>query len=314
MKVAILGASVIAANSTIAMKKAGMRPIAIMSRDLAKGQAFAAKYGLARVYTNYDELLTDPDIDTIYVGLPNKLHHPYAKKALMTCKNVLLEKPFTMDYKEALELRNLAVSRHRYLFETVTTLYQPLLPELSADIKKIEPIHLATINLTKYSSRYDDFLAGRKTNVFDSDMGGGAFYDLNVYNLHLAYELFGRPTQISYEANYHNGCDLSGIATLKYPDTIVSCVAGKDSHSAMGAIFMGEKGYVKINGAPSLIKDYECVIGGEKPKHLSDDTDPYQNEFTVMEAIYRRDAYKTHLRLLDRSLAVMKLVDFVMAR
>ena len=314
MKIAILGVSAIAANTTVAMKKAGMHPIAIMSRDRNKGEAFKVQHGLNKVYTNYDELLSDPEIDTVYVGLPNSLHHSYAKKALLAGKNVLLEKPFTMDLKEAVDLRNTAVAHHRYLFETITTLYQPLLPEIVADLKQIGPVHLATINFTKYSSRYDDLLAGKKTNTFDVGMGGGAFYDLNIYNLHLAYELFGRPTKISYEANYQNACDISGIAILKYPNTVVACIAGKDAHSEMGATFMGEKGYIKINGAPSLIKDYECVIKGKEPKHMSDDTDAYQNEFSVIETIYKRDAYKTHLHLLDRSLEVMKLVDLVKAR
>lgn len=314
MRVAILGVSNIARNSAKAMIEAGMQIIAVLSRDIAKAEAFKVELGAMKAYDDYELLLEDEDIDTVYVGLPNSLHHEYAKKALMHKKNVLLEKPFTLRYSEALELKNLAVARHLYLFETITTLYQPLLADLHEDIAKIMPLHSVILNFSKYSAKYDEFLEGKLPNVFDEKMGGGAFYDLNIYNLHLAYDLFGRPKKAVYEANYQRAIDTSGVMTLSYQGFFVSAIAGKDAQSKPFALFSGEKGYIYLDGAPSIIKGYELHLKDQEPIVKKDDTNAYTNEFKVMERIFKKGLYKTHLDVLERSLQVMKVADELLSK
>ncbi len=311
MKIGILGVSNIAKTSALAMKQSGSEIVAVLSRDLDKAEKFKAELEARRAYDDLDAILADEEVDTVYVGLPNALHFEYAKKCLLANKNVLLEKPFTMTYKEALELKNIAVSRHLYLFETITTIYQPLVSSLKEKIEMIKPLHLAILNFTKYSSRYDDYLNGLNPNNFNPSMGGGALLDLNIYNLHLANLLFGRPLKAKYDANDQTGIDTSGIIHLKYPGLLVECIAGKDSDSESFVLISGEKGMIKVTGSPSIVKNYTFIDHNGNTESESDDTDPYVNEFKAMDRFIKKGAYKAHLELLDWTLNIMKQLDHI---
>ena len=69
--------------------------VAVGSRDRARGEAFAAEHGIARVHGSYEELLADPDVEAVYIPLPNSLHVPWSVQALEAGKHVLCEKPLT---------------------------------------------------------------------------------------------------------------------------------------------------------------------------------------------------------------------------
>ena len=70
--------------------------VAVASRDLARASAFAATHGIARAYGSYAELLDDPEVDVVYIALPNHLHAPWAVRALDAGKHVLCEKPLAL--------------------------------------------------------------------------------------------------------------------------------------------------------------------------------------------------------------------------
>lgn len=91
----------------------------IASRDEAKAKAHAKKYGFKKHYGSYQELLDDPEIDWVYVSVPNSLHFEWSKKALLAGKHVLCEKPFTSNAKEANELVKLAKEKKLVLMEAV---------------------------------------------------------------------------------------------------------------------------------------------------------------------------------------------------
>ncbi len=80
-------------------------------RTREETEEMAAKYGFAKTYYDYDELLSS-DIDTVYVALPNFLHYSFAKKALQAGKHVIIEKPVTANYEELEDLKRIAHDRH----------------------------------------------------------------------------------------------------------------------------------------------------------------------------------------------------------
>lgn len=81
---------------------------AIASRQLEKAQAAAGQLGIEKAYSSYEELLADPDIDAVYIPLPNHLHIPWAIKALKAGKHVLCEKPIGLNAAEAQKLLGVA--------------------------------------------------------------------------------------------------------------------------------------------------------------------------------------------------------------
>lgn len=307
MKIGTLGTSFITESLIEAFLEAGNEVNAIHSRSIEKAEKLKEKYHAKKAYDDYDAMLKDEDVDTIYVGLPNALHYEYTKKALLNNKNVVLEKPFTATYEEALELRELAVQRHLYLFEAILTIHQPAVIQMKEDIKKLGALHLASFNFSKYSSKYDEFLVGKNPNIFNPEMAGGALMDMNIYNIHLSQYLFGKPLKYYYVANDEKGIDTSGVAILKYDNFIANLITAKDSVSKSGGIIMGEKGCITFDEATSIISKYTITYKDNTVEvHDFKGNNRYVNEINAMKKIVENDDYDKHLELLDYSLEVMK--------
>ena len=99
---------------------------AVAARDGARAQAFAAKHDIGRVHESYEALIADPDLDAVYIPLPNGLHGRWTRAALAAGKHVLCEKPFTANAAEAREIAELAAKSDRVVMEAFHYRYHPL--------------------------------------------------------------------------------------------------------------------------------------------------------------------------------------------
>ncbi|KAI0707130.1 NAD binding Rossmann fold oxidoreductase [Earliella scabrosa] len=115
---------------------------AVASRNLEQAQKYAKQYDIPKAYGSYEELLKEPGIDAVYIGLPNGMHGTWAKKALNAGKHVLLEKPFTANADEARSLVQLAVEKKLILVEAFHWQFHPAAHSLKAllDSGKYGPI------------------------------------------------------------------------------------------------------------------------------------------------------------------------------
>lgn len=286
------------------------KAICVRPQSRHKGEALAKAYGIVAVYTDYNAMLTDPDIDFIYIGLPNSLHYSYTKAALEAGRNVILEKPFTSTLEEAKELVALATKKQLYLLEAVTNLYSPVFRFVQDMIPKLGDIKLVQCNYSQYSSRYDRYLAGDVAPAFDPACSGGTLFDLNIYNLHSVIRLFGTPEQTSYIPNLgFNRIDTSGVAILRYKNFIATCAAAKDSESPSFVIVQGTKGYVKIHGAPGVCASAEAVIGGETFHSQPGPKLRMAPEFEAFETIWQSGDYARCKAEMAHSLAVMEVAE-----
>jgi predicted dehydrogenase len=126
MNIGILGTGSIARTMAAEFAKVpAFRCEAVCSRQQATGEALAQQFGIPKVYTDYDAMLADPDIELVYIATPNSLHYAQTKAALLAGKNVLCEKPFVPTVAEADELIALAKEKHLFLFEAITTAHHP---------------------------------------------------------------------------------------------------------------------------------------------------------------------------------------------
>ena len=124
MNIGILGTGSIARTMAAEFAKVpAFRCEAVCSRQQATGEALAQQFGIPKVYTDYDAMLADPDIELVYIATPNSLHYAQTKAALLAGKNVLCEKPFVPTVAEADELIALAKEKHLFLFEAITTMH-----------------------------------------------------------------------------------------------------------------------------------------------------------------------------------------------
>lgn len=256
MKLAIIGTGKIVQEALFAMEPVtSIEKTAIYARphSLEKARKLAAQYKIADIYTDYEELLSGADCDTVYIGLVNSVHYAYAKRALECGKNVILEKPFTGTYAEACVLRDLAASKGLMIFEAITVLHSEVFEKMKADLPKLGKIHLLLANFSQYSSRYDNYLQGNVAPAFDPALQGGALRDLNIYNMHYAVALLGEPVGVQYFGNRgFNGVDTSGTLVLQYDGFCAVCAAAKDSDGPCSVTVQGEKGWMRVDGKPNM--------------------------------------------------------------
>ena len=127
----ILGTGLIAGAFAADLVHTGTGEVtAVGSRSRAGAEAFGERYGVARRHASYEELVADPDVDVVYVATPHPFHHQNALLALEAGKHVLVEKAFTMNAAEAIELVVAARDRGLFLMEAMWTRFLPHVVEI----------------------------------------------------------------------------------------------------------------------------------------------------------------------------------------
>ncbi|MBU0926878.1 MAG: Gfo/Idh/MocA family oxidoreductase [Spirochaetes bacterium] len=315
MRLGIVGSGMIAEECLRALPRAeGVRPIAICAREgsRSRAQALASAHGSLTVYTDYGEMLERAGLDAVYVGISNDLHYDYARRALESGIGAIVEKPFTVTLAEAQSLSSLARSRGLFLFEAVPTAYSPVFRDVVDSARELGPISLVDCAYSQRSSRYDRYLAGDVAPVFDPSRAGGALRDLNVYNIHFAVALLGRPDSVSYAARRGwNGVDVSGAAVLGYEGATAVCAAAKDADGPSFSSAQGEAGWLRVDGSPNGFSKAEIVGRGRPPLLLSDDSGlpRMAHEWIAFERMLRTGDLDECYRRLERSLDVMSVLE-----
>lgn len=210
----ILGPGKIAGKFADAVLKAsGGKLAAVGSRNLARAEGFARHYGIETAYGSYQELAEDPGVDAIYVASPHPYHAEHAELALSAGKHAVVEKPFTLNAREAQRLVQLAGSKRLFLMEAMWSRFLPSLREFAriAASGEIGEPHLLRASFG-FRPPFDP-----KSRLFDPALGGGALLDVGVYNLALAHLIFGEPGQMASTATLgKTGVDELEAITLRY--------------------------------------------------------------------------------------------------
>lgn len=313
MRIGIVGAGNIVKWCLEALTKTeeiSCEAICVLESDLALAKTYQETFAINKIYTDFDLFLTDPTIDFVYLGIPNKLHFPYALKSLQANKNVICEKPFSSNYDEALQLKNLATEKNLFLFEAITTIYAPNVLLLKKHLPKIGQIKMIQSNYSQFSSRYNQYLSGNVHPAFDPAMSGGSLYDINIYNIHLSCFLFGIPDNIEYFCNKgFNGIDTSGVVVMQYPDFISVCAGAKDSASPSQTIIQGVNGYLKLASSPNIALSVELVSNGETQMFNENEFENHMvYEMTAFNDMFSRKAHDECYLNLEHSLSVMKIL------
>lgn len=243
--------------------------LATTKRSHQIGLDLQQKYQITKLYDNNDDLFSDPNVDTVYVAVPNSFHFSISKAALEAGKNVICEKPFVATVDEARELKAIADQKRLIIIEAITNIYLENFKFIEENLDKIAPIHVVNLNYTQYSSRYDAFLAGDIQPAFDPKKDGGALMDLGIYNLHIIIKLFGKQEAVNYFPTMQKNIDTSGILHLSYPDKQASSIAAKDSFSPNVSTIEGEKGALIIYGHPNEMPKVGMQLKGQEVKVIN---------------------------------------------
>jgi predicted dehydrogenase len=281
LRIGILGAARIAASfATGARLSSRVEVAAVASRDRGRAEDFARAHGVARA-CSYDQLLADPDIDAIYVALPNSLHARWSMAAARAGKHVLCEKPLAMTEAEAREMFAAADEGGVILVEGFPYMFQPQ----TLEIERL--VAVGAIGEVRSVYAAFGFLIADPDNIrLDPALGGGALMDAGCYPVSFARQIFGsRPLHVSAVGRWHGGVDITVAATLEYAGggiAQVSCSFASGLHRR--AIIAGSAGVIETDYSNHTIR---AESPGFRIRHGSD----RQSDFAIVP-VPREDGFR----------------------
>ncbi|MCD7872012.1 MAG: Gfo/Idh/MocA family oxidoreductase [Clostridiales bacterium] len=246
---AVIGCGVIANQLALAMESSGSRIYSAANRTYAKAEAFAAKYGIKKVYNNIDDVFNDENVDIIYISTPHNTHIKYLRKALNAGKHVLCEKAITLNSQELNEAYELARNNGLVLAEAMTIYHMPLYKRLNEIISsgKLGGLCLIQMNFGSYKD-YD-----MKNRFFNRSLAGGALLDIGVYALSFTrWFMSSAPDEIMSQVKYApTGVDEQASIILKNKGQEMACVIiSLHSKQPKRGTIAFDKGYVEIYDYP----------------------------------------------------------------
>lgn len=245
VKWGILGYARIAINSVIPaiLKTENSRLYAIASSDSSKRAECHANYPDAQVYSQYEQLLDDPEVDAVYLPLPNSMHKEWAIRAMKKGKHVLCEKPIALNADECMEMIQTAKNEGVFLMEGFMYRY-------TNRIQKVRDVlETKEIGDIKFIISTFRFLLNRPNTIkVRPELGGGSLYDVGCYPVNFLGLVTDQiPESCVSGGVMENGVDTIFSAVLTYPDGIIATVnCGFNAFNQMGSEIIGTKGRIEI--------------------------------------------------------------------
>ena len=192
--------------------------VAVGSREGSRAQAYAAEHGLARAHGSYEALLEDPEVDAVYVSLPNGMHHEWSLHALAAGKHVLCEKPYTRHPAEAEEAFDAAEAAGLVLMEAFMYRHHPQTREIERLVQEGAVGRIVSV-LAVFSFALTDLTNVRAIPALE----GGALMDVGCYCVSGSRLVAGEPVSVLAEQVIgETGVDMALYGTMRFPDDVVA--------------------------------------------------------------------------------------------
>ena len=306
IKWAVLGTGVIANEMAVALKKIGRNIYAVGNRTYSKAVDFAKKYGIEKVYDDYNDMFTDSDVDVIYITTPHNTHIEFMKKAIRNDKHILVEKSITLNSRELNEAMELAALHNVVIGEAMTIYHMPVYKKLKEilDSGRLGKVNLITMNFGSYKEY------NMNNRFFNRNLAGGAMLDIGVYALSfIRYFMTEKPDKLlSQLKKAPTGVDeQAGLLLMNNDGQMATVMLSLHSKQPKRGMVSCEKGYIEIMEYP---RAFEAVVtyteSGEKEWVKEGDTrDALIYELLDMEKAINGDK---KCMLLDYTKGVMDMM------
>ena len=241
----ILGAGGIAKAFVRDCQKVGIEIAAVGSRTQQNADAFAAELGIATAHASYQSLVDDPNLDVIYIATPHPMHVANALLAIEAGKHVLVEKPFTLNAKQAQSIKDAAAAKGVFAMEAMWTRFLPSMLAVevvvaAGGIGEVRSIQADHSQFLPYE---------RAPRLHEPELGGGALLDLGIYPVSFVHRLLGEPTEIVARGTLTDlGVDeiVSAIMTFE-SGAQASIQSGFMAAGANTATVIGTKGRIELD-------------------------------------------------------------------
>ncbi len=306
IKWAVLGTGVIANEMARALQKSGKKLYAVGNRTYSKAVAFAEKYGVEKVYSDFNEMFTDPDTDAIYITTPHNTHIQFMRKAIEGGKHVFVEKSITLNSTELEEAIDLAEKNNVIIGEAMTIYHMPIYTRLRdiIDSGELGRVNIITANFGSFKD-YD-----MSNRFFSRDLAGGAMLDIGVYALSLIrWFMKPDPERMVTDVRFApTGVDEQVTMLLSNGEGQMATVAlSLHSKQPKRAMISCEKGYIEIMEYPRgwEAKITDAVSGESKTLCAGEHADALKYELEDFETAIRTGEDLLHL---DYTKDVMELM------
>ncbi len=249
---------------------------ALGSRDGTTAREWAREFGAPRAYGSYEEVIADPDVQAVYIPLPNELHRPWTFAAADAGKHVLCEKPLAIDPAEARAMAEHCRERGVVLMEAFMWRHQP---RTKALVDLVATGDLGELRLVR--SSFSFAMAGDDWRL-DPARGGGALWDVGCYGVSTARLFAGaEPTRVRAAARFGpTGVDLSMAALLEFPGGLIGSIdCSFEQPFRCSYELIGTKGSIEVPAAylppPRPIARRFDATGGLVDERTFDGRDQY---------------------------------------
>lgn len=311
MKIGVLGTGGIVGMVVPTLKRmANVECYAIASRTAERAQEAAEEYGFEKAYGTYEELVADPEVELVYVATPHSRHHEDMKLCVGHGKAVLCEKAFTMNAKQAMDIKKLAAEKGVFVAEAIWPRYMPsrkMIQEV-LDSGVIGKVSTLTANLSyKIDQNY---------RIVAPELAGGALLDVGVYGLNFAIMHFGTEIERieSSVQMTESGVDGMESITIFYKDGRMAVLThGIYARSDRKGIFYGEKGYIVVENInnPQSISVFDMEDRLMKHIEVPEQISGYEYQFEeCIEQIEKGEIESASMPLED-SIFIMKTMDAI---
>lgn len=304
---AIAGTGNIANKFANAVKNAdGAELVAVASRKLENAKEFAEKYDIEKTFGSYQELAEFDGIDAVYVALPHKYHAEYSMLFMRNGKNVLSEKPVTVNEKQFKEVRRVAEENNVFFMEAVWTRFLPVMAKIKEVIAsgKIGDVLETSADFCYNSSHFDHA-------IFDSVCAGGGLLDVGIYGLTFASMFLGDDiVDVKPMAYVNNNLDERLNVLLSYKSGAIARVSSAITlEKPSDAYIYGTKGYIYV---PTFFgaSEFDVVVGGNKENYsVPFKGNGFEEEIEECNRCILAGKKQSDIMSLNQSGIMMKLMD-----
>src|SRR4051812_29572052 len=239
----------------------GIEIVAAASRSRERADVYAREKGLERAYGSYEELLAAPDLDAVYVALPNALHVEWAQKAVAAGKHVLVEKPLTRKPEEVDPLFDAAEAAGRVVMEAYAWRHAPQGRRI---VELVRAGAVGELRFVRSCFRWTLAPASGDVRLVRA-VGGGALLDIGCYCLGSIRTIAGgEPERVeAQQVLGGDGVDVRFAATLRMPgDVLAAFDCSFDAPQAVG---------VEVVGSEGVLRSRDPWVGLDPQVHLERD-------------------------------------------
>ena len=296
-----IGNGNIAYSTARSITKGDHEIVAVFGRNKEKVSAFSKKYD-AQAYDDLDEMLSNKNIDAIYIATPHTSHVDYAVKALKAHKSVLCEKPVGVTVMDVDTLVDCARENNTYFAEAMWTWFSDVALNVKSWMKNGE---IGEVKSVKINYAFPGVMMPKNSRVLLPETAGGALLDIGIYPITYCYNLFGYPDKINCKGTIKNGIDVEECVMLSYDG--FDCELNMSLKTLKeNCVIRGTRGEIKI---PMFHMASIAVLKNENGKKTFKGKTDYLTEFTRVAQEIRDGKKESDYVRFDTTRACMSIMD-----